>query len=83
MHGETTMRGRTIKLVVAVGAALLGISMAGQIIADSSVEQARIAQENVTKPFRPLPPKAEFQLNDQEQLRKIFKPFRPLSPLDR
>ena len=73
----------TIRLVVAIGVALGGISAIGSVIAYSAVERARVAQENVTKPVRPPPPKAEFRLSDQEELRKIFKPFRPPGPLDR
>ena len=79
----TTMRGRTVRLVVAVGVALVGISAIGSVIAYSAVERARVAQENVTKPVRPPPPKAEFRLSDQEELRKIVKPFRLPGPLDR
>jgi hypothetical protein len=72
------MRGRTVRLVVAVGVALLGISVIGSVIAYSAVDRARVAQENVTKP-----PKAEFRLSEQQELRKIFKPFRLRGPLDR
>jgi hypothetical protein len=68
------MRGRTIRLVVAIGVAVVGISAIGSAIAYSAVTW--IAQENVTKPLPPTP--AEFQLNDQQQLRQIFKPFRSL-----
>jgi hypothetical protein len=67
------MRGRTIRLVVAIGVALVGISAIGSAIAYSAVTW--IAQEN-TKPLPPTP--AEFRLNDQQQLRQIFKPFRSL-----
>jgi hypothetical protein len=77
------MRGRTVRLIVAVGVALVGISAIGSVIAYSAVERARVAQENVTMPVRPPPPKAEFRLSDQEELRKIFKPFRLPGPLDR
>ena len=48
--GETTMRGRTIRLIVAIGVALVGISAIGSVIAYSAVERARVAQENATKP---------------------------------
>jgi hypothetical protein len=68
----------TIRLVVAIGVALGGISAIGSVIAYSAVEQARIAQENVTKP-----PKAEFRLSEQQEIRKIFKPFRLRGSLDR
>jgi hypothetical protein len=68
------MRGRTIRLVVATGVALVGISAIGSAIAYSAV--TRIAHENVTKPLPPTP--VEFWLNEQ-QLRQIFKlPFRSL-----
>ena len=77
------MRGRTVRLIVAVGVALVGISAIGSVIAYSAVERARVAQENVTKPVRPPPPKAEFRLSDQEELRKMFMPFRLPGPLDR
>jgi hypothetical protein len=65
------MRGRTIGLVVAIGVALLGISVIGSVIAYSA---AWITQENITKPLPPTP--AEFRLSDQQQLRQTFKPFR-------
>jgi hypothetical protein len=62
----------TIRLVVAIGLALGGISAIGSVIAYSAVERAwMIAQETATKPFRPVP-KAEFRLSDQQQLRRIF-----------
>jgi len=68
------MRGRTIRLVVATGVALVGISAIGSAIAYSAVTW--IAQENVKKPLPPTP--VEFWLNEQ-QLRQIFKlPFRSL-----
>jgi nitrate reductase NapE component len=66
------MRGRTIRLVVAIGVALVGISAIGSVIAYSAV--VWITQEIATKPLPPTP--AEFRLNDQQQLRQIFKPFR-------
>jgi hypothetical protein len=63
----------TIRLVVAIGVALGGISAIGSVIAYSAVERAwMIAQETATKPFRPPVPKAEFRLSDQQQLRRIF-----------
>jgi hypothetical protein len=44
----------TIRLVVAIGVALGGISAIGSVIAYSAVERAwMIAQETATKPFRP------------------------------
>jgi hypothetical protein len=73
-HVETVMCNRTIRLVVAIGVALVGISAIGSVIAYSAV--AWIAQENVTKPLPTTP--AEFRLSDQHQLRQIFKPFRSL-----
>ena len=77
------MRGRTIRLVISVGTALLGISAVGSVIAYSAVERGRVVQEDVTMPVRPPPPKAEYGLSDQQELRKIFKPFRPPGALDR
>ena len=63
----------TIRLVVAIGVALGGISAIGSVIAYSAVERAwMIAQETATKPFRPPVPKAEFRLSDQQQLRRVF-----------
>ena len=63
----------TIRLVVAIGVALGGISAIGSVIAYSAVERAwMIAQETATKPFRPPVPKAEFRLSDQQQLPKFF-----------
>ncbi len=63
----------TIRLVVAIGVALGGISAIGSVIAYSAVERAwMIAQETAKKPFRPPIPKAEFRLSDQQQLRRIF-----------
>ena len=67
------MRGRTVRLIVAVGVALVGISAIGSVIAYSAVERARmIAEETITQPFRPPVPKAEYRLSDQQQLRRIF-----------
>jgi hypothetical protein len=63
----------TIRLVVAIGVALGGVSAIGSVIAYSAVERARmIAQETATKPFWPPVPKAEFRLSDQQQLRRVF-----------
>jgi hypothetical protein len=63
----------TIRLIVAIGVALGGISAIGSVIAYSAVERAwMIAQETATKPFRPPVPKAEFRLSDQQQLRRVF-----------
>ena len=63
----------TIRLVVAIGVALGGISAIGSVIAYSAVERARmIAQETATKPFWPPVPKAEFRLSDQQQLRRVL-----------
>src|SRR5262249_652216 len=73
-HGELPMRGRDIRLVVAFGVALVGISAIGSVIAYSAVTW--IAQENVTKPLPRTP--AESRVSDQQQLRQIFKPFRSL-----
>ena len=62
-----------IKLIVAVGIAFFGLGAIGTVIAFSAIERARmIAEEAVTKPFRPAVPKAEYRLSDQQQLRRIF-----------
>jgi hypothetical protein len=62
-----------IRLVVAVGIAFVGMGAIGTVIAFSAVERARvIAEEAITKPFRPPVPKAEYRLSDQHQLRRIF-----------
>jgi hypothetical protein len=71
--GKRSRKQFTIRLVVAIGVALGGISAIGSVIAYSAVERAwMIAQETATKPFRPPVPKAEFRLSDQQQLRRIF-----------
>jgi hypothetical protein len=72
----TTMRRRkqfAIRLVVAVGLAFVGMGAIGTVIAFSAVERARmIAEEAITKPFRPPVPKGDDRLSDQQQLRRIF-----------
>ena len=73
--GTTTRRRKqfAIRLVVAVGLAFVGMGAIGTVIAFSAVERARmIAEEAITKPFRPPVPKAEYRLSDQQQLRRIF-----------
>jgi hypothetical protein len=63
----------TIRVVVAIGIAFVGINAIGSVVAYSAVERAwMIAQESITKPFRSPGPKAEFRLSDHQQLRKIF-----------
>ena len=70
------MRGRkqfAIRLIVALGLAFIGMGAIGTVIAFSAVERTRmIAEEAITKPFRPPFPKAEYRLSDQQQLRRIF-----------
>jgi hypothetical protein len=62
-----------IRLVVALGIAFVGMGAIGTVIAFSAVERARmVAEEAITKPFRPPVPKAEYRLSDQQQLRRIF-----------
>jgi hypothetical protein len=73
--GATMRRHKqfAIRLVVAVGLAFLGIGAIGTVIAFSAVERARmIAEEAITKPYRPPAPKAEYRLGDQQQLRRIL-----------
>ena len=63
----------TIRMVVAVGIAVVGIGVTGDVVAYSAVERASvITQENLTKPFRSPVPKADFRLSEHQQLRKIF-----------
>jgi hypothetical protein len=60
-------------VVVAVGIAFVGMGAIGTVIAFSAIERARmIAEEAITKPFRPPVPKAEYRLSDQQQLQRIF-----------
>ena len=63
----------TIRMVVPVGIAVVGIGVTGDVVAYSAVERASvITPENLTKPFRSPVPKAEFRLSEHQQLRKIF-----------
>ena len=62
----------TIRMVVAIGIAVVGVSAIGIVVADSAFERARvIAQKTLSKPFRSAP-ETEFRLNEHQQLRKIF-----------
>jgi hypothetical protein len=61
----------TIRMVVAVGIALLGISAIGAALAYAAGAWMA-AQEMVTKPFPSTVPKSEFRLSEQEELRKLF-----------
>jgi hypothetical protein len=62
----------TIRMVVAIGIAFVGVSAISSVVAYSAVERAwTIAQETLTKPFRSAP-KNEFRLNEHQQLRKMF-----------
>ena len=68
-----TRKKFAIRLVVALGIAFVGMGAIGSVIAFSAVERARtIAEETITQPFRPVVPKAEYRLSDQQQLRRIF-----------
>jgi hypothetical protein len=60
-----------IRMVVAFGIAFVGASAFGIVVAHSAFERARVAQETLSKPFRPGP-KTDFRLNEHQQLRKIF-----------
>jgi hypothetical protein len=62
----------TIRMVVASGIAFVGVSAFGIVVAHSAFERARVvAQETLSKPFRPGP-KTEFRLDEHQQLRRIF-----------
>jgi hypothetical protein len=62
----------TIRMVVAIGIAVVGVSAIGIVVADSAFERAQvIAQKTLSKPFR-SGPETEFRLNEHQQLRKIF-----------
>jgi hypothetical protein len=57
----------TIRMVVAIGIAVIGVTAIGVVVADSAFERAQVIA-HFTKPV----PKAEFRLSEHEQLRKIF-----------
>ena len=57
----------TIKMIVAFGIALVATSAFGIVVADSAFERAQVIAR-FTKPV----PKAEFRLNEHQQLRKTF-----------
>ena len=62
----------TIRMVVAIGIAVIGVSAMGIVVADSAFERAQvIAQKTLSKPFR-SGLETEFRLNEHQQLRKIF-----------
>jgi hypothetical protein len=62
----------TIRMVVAIGIAFVGVSAIGSVVAYSAVERAwTMAQETLSKPFRSAP-KAEFRLSEHQKLRKMF-----------
>ena len=61
----------TIRMVVAVGIALLGISAIGAALAYAAGAWMA-AQEMVTKPLPSPLPESEFRLSEQQELRKIF-----------
>lgn len=66
-----------LKMVVAIGIALLGVNAIGGLVASSAVERWVTGQETLAKSFR-SPGPSEFRLSEQQQLRKIFvfkKPF--------
>jgi hypothetical protein len=70
----------TIKVVVVLGIAIVGIVAISSVVAYSAVERAwTITQETLTKPFRAPVPKAEFRLNEHQKLRKIF--LSPATPV--
>jgi hypothetical protein len=74
--GGLIMRSRitqfTIRVVVAIGIAFVGVSAISSVVAYSAVERAwTMAQEALSKPFRSAP-KAEFRLSEHQQLRRIL-----------
>jgi hypothetical protein len=57
----------TIRTVVAIGIAVIGVTAIGVVVADSAFERAQVIAR-FTKPV----PKAEFRLSEHQQLRKTF-----------
>ena len=69
---RSTITQFTVRIVVAVGVAFVGVSAIGSVVAYSAVERAwTITQDTVNKPFRSAR-KDEFRLSEHQQLRKIF-----------
>ena len=59
-----------IKIAIAIAAVFLGVSAFGIAVASSAAERA--LTDAVTKPFRYLAGKTDFQFSDHQQLRKVF-----------
>jgi hypothetical protein len=57
----------TIRAVVAIAIAVIGVTAIGVVVADSAFERAQVIAR-FTKPV----PKAEFRLSEHQQLRKTF-----------
>jgi hypothetical protein len=68
------MHGRFIvKMAIAIAVAFLAVSAIGIVVANSAAERAwTVTQDVLTKPFRSLARKADFQFSDHQQLRKVF-----------
>jgi hypothetical protein len=63
----------TIRMVVVLAIAAVGIVAIGDVVAYSAVERAwAITQEALAKPFRSPAPKSEFRLSEHQKLRKMF-----------
>jgi hypothetical protein len=63
----------SLKAVLAVGIALLGVNAISGRVAYSAVERAWAAgKEMLAKPFLPPGPKSEFRLSDYQKLRTMM-----------
>jgi methionyl-tRNA formyltransferase len=74
MDGGGIMHGRFIaKMAVAIAVVFFGVTAFGIVVANSAAERAwTVTQDVLTRPFRPLARKADFQFSEHQQLRKIF-----------
>ena len=62
-----------IKLAIAIAVAFFGVSAFGIVVANSAAERAwTVTPDVLTKPFRSLARKTDFQFSDHQQLRKLF-----------